>query len=85
MIAKNALKKLFGKEADHPLPPTTGSEDFSYYLAKCPGVFANIGTNTPDNRYHYPNHHPKFDFDERGMIVGASLHVQFAHDYLNQK
>lgn len=83
-IAKNSLITLFGKQADHPLPPTTGSEDFSYYLAKCPGAFANIGTNTPDNRYGYPNHHSKFDFDERGMIVGASLHVQFAYDYLTK-
>lgn len=84
-MAKNSLIKLFGPAAYRPQPPTTGSEDFAYYLSKCPGVFAFIGTNTPDNQYSYPNHHPKFDFDEQGMVIGACLHVQFAYDFLTEE
>ncbi len=58
-IAKNALLKLFGKEADHPLPPTTGSEDFSYYLAKCPEVLCQHRDKHPGQPLPLPEPPPE--------------------------
>ncbi|MDQ7783042.1 MAG: amidohydrolase [Desulfomonilaceae bacterium] len=48
--------------------PIMGGEDFAFYLAEIPGVFAFIG-NGEDS---YPLHHAAFDFNDDALPVGAS-------------
>ncbi|MCM3767373.1 M20 family metallopeptidase [Neobacillus niacini] len=50
--------------------PQMGGEDFAYYLEKVPGTFFFTGAK-PLNSEGYPHHHPKFDIDERGMLIAA--------------
>lgn len=50
--------------------PQMGGEDFAYYLEKIPGTFFYTGAK-PLNGEGYPHHHPKFDIDERGMLIAA--------------
>lgn len=50
-----------------PQPP---SEDFAYYLEKVPGCFFYVGA-APENGTAYPHHHPKFDIDEKSLIICA--------------
>ncbi|MEH7180817.1 M20 family metallopeptidase [Neobacillus vireti] len=51
--------------------PQMGGEDFSYYLKKVPGTFFFTGAKPPGKDSSYPHHHPKFDIDEKAMLIAA--------------
>lgn len=51
-------------------PPSTGGEDFGQYLLKIPGCFINVGCK-PNSGEMYMNHHPKFDINEKALVVAA--------------
>lgn len=47
-----------------------GGEDFAYYLQHVKGTFFFTGAK-PEGVQGYPHHHPKFDIDEKAMLVAA--------------
>jgi metal-dependent amidase/aminoacylase/carboxypeptidase family protein len=51
--------------------PHMGGEDFAYYLQKVPGTFFFTGARPQGAGPTYPHHHPKFDIDERAMLIAA--------------
>jgi amidohydrolase len=51
-------------------PPQPPSEDFAYYLEKTPGCFFYVGA-APESGEAYPHHHPKFNIDEKSLIISA--------------
>lgn len=51
--------------------PIMGGEDFSYYLQHVKGTFFFTGAMNPEWDTAYPHHHPKFDIDERSMLIAA--------------
>jgi len=51
--------------------PIMAGEDFSAYLKEKKGTFFFTGAAFPDREENYPHHHPKFDFDERAMLIAA--------------
>nr|WP_263314059.1 amidohydrolase [Mammaliicoccus sp. Marseille-Q6498] len=53
------------------IPQVTGSEDFAYYLQKFPGSFYIVGSKPEGMTEPYMNHHPKFDVNEKCMVVSA--------------
>jgi len=57
-----------------------GSEDFSCYQQKIPGLYVFFGAK-PDGEV-YPHHHPKFNIDENSMLNCAKFFAGFAVDYL---
>lgn len=50
-----------------PQPP---SEDFAYYLQEKPGCFFYVGAKPGGNQW-YPHHHPKFEIDEKSLLISA--------------
>ncbi|WP_342041555.1 M20 family metallopeptidase [Bacillus sp. OTU2372] len=48
-----------------------GGEDFAYYLEKVPGTFFFTGAKPIREEDGYPHHHPKFDIDEKAMLIAA--------------
>jgi len=60
--------------------PVMGSEDFSCYQQKVPGLYVFFGAK-PKGGF-YPHHHPKFDIDEGCMINCAKFFAGFAADFL---
>mgnify|MGYP003543400369 FL=1 len=48
----------------------TGAEDFGQYLLKIPGAFLNVGAR-PNQAEVFNNHHPKFDINEKALLVAA--------------
>jgi len=54
-------------------------EDFAYYLQEKPGCFIFVGASRGDGA-SVPHHHPRFDIDERAMLVAAKLLVAVADD-----
>lgn len=66
-----------------PSPLVTGSEDFSYYAQKVPGLFFFLGV-TPSRHMGQaaPNHSPEFVIDDQALIVGIKALSALTTDYL---
>ncbi|MFJ7649328.1 amidohydrolase [Lysinibacillus sp. NPDC097279] len=60
------------------IPATMGGEDFAYYLEEKPGTFFFTGAAPVE---YAPHHHPKFDIDEKGMLVAAKVMLNAALEY----
>jgi len=62
--------------------PLMGSEDFSFYLnAGVPGAALVLGGGIAGEEV-FPNHSPKFNWDEGAMKAGVAAFVSIARDYL---
>lgn len=61
---------------------TMGAEDMACFLEKTPGLFFFVGAANSDKDLHYPHHHPRFDFDEEALVIGASLLASAVSDYV---
>jgi amidohydrolase len=59
---------------------TCGAEDFSYFINEKPGAFFFVGAALPGECR--PHHKSVFDFDERCMLISASMFVQLIKDIL---
>ena len=68
LFLKAVAETIPGVEKVLETEPHMGGEDFGYYLEKVPGTFFFTGA-MPENPY--PHHHPKFDFDEKAMLIAA--------------
>lgn len=63
---RHALSQEFGDQcfASDILLPAMASEDFSYYLAACPGAFALIGANDGGAHHDASLHSGDYDFND---------------------
>ncbi len=78
------LKRTVGENSVILGRPVTGSEDFSFFQEKIPGLFYLLG-GTPkdkDASTAAPNHSPYFFVDEGALIVGVRTMASLAVDYL---
>lgn len=66
-------------------PLQMGGEDFAYYLQHVKGTFFFTGAKPAHSKDVYPHHHPKFDIDEKGMLIAAKTlckaTIQYQLDY----
>ena len=70
--------ETLGSENVLTINPVMGGEDFSYYLEKLPGAFIFVGIGNEDKGIIYPQHHPKFDMDEKALANGMEVMVRTA-------
>ena len=82
-IGQKSVEDLFGHKGLAHVEKTTGGEDFSFYTAEVPGVFAFVGSKNEDKVEYHPHHHPKFNIDEAALKVSAALYAKFALDFLS--
>lgn len=61
-----------------------GGEDFAYYLEKVPGAFIWLGAGNKEKGLTHLMHNPKFDFDEKALVIGTKFLVKLAIDFLEQ-
>jgi len=78
-----SLQKAAGADNVLIIAPHTGSEDFSFFQEKVPGLFFFVGACPPDvDPATAPSHHtPDFMIDERGMLTGIKAMLQLTLDY----
>ena len=63
----SVAKEAFGSNAiKTDIPPTMGSEDFSFMLEERPGAFINIGNGDSAGL-----HHPAYEFNDEAIPVGV--------------
>ncbi|MEP7289982.1 MAG: amidohydrolase [Chloroflexota bacterium] len=88
-ITSNArLRRAFGA-INQPQPltwkdqvRTMGAEDMAVFLKAIPGTFIFVGSANESRDLHYPHHHPRFDFDEAALPIGAGLLATAVADYV---
>jgi amidohydrolase len=61
---------------------TMAAEDVAYFLEQIPGTFFLVGSSNVERQLDYPHHHPRFDFDEAALMIGASLLVSAVAAYV---
>ncbi|WP_026575756.1 M20 family metallopeptidase [Bacillus sp. UNC438CL73TsuS30] len=69
----NLAETVPGVTAVREIEPLMGGEDFAYYLEHVKGAFFNTGGQSPEWSETYPHHHPKFNIDEKGMLIAAKV------------
>ncbi|WP_034948027.1 amidohydrolase [Erwinia oleae] len=84
LLAQSVIGDAFGEKALFAEKPTTGGEDFSFYLENIPGCFALLGCRNREKGSDRAHHHGAFNIDEDVMINGAELYAQYAWRYLEQ-
>lgn len=65
--------------------PSMGGEDFAYYLQHVKGTFFFTGAKPPKDEDAFSHHHPKFDIDEKAMLIAAKTLIKAAITYQGEK
>ena len=81
--AERALRQLLGEKSVFTSAElgggvaqrNGGSEDFAYISREVPSVMIALAAGNSDEGYAYPLHHPKVQFDERALVVGAAAYA----------
>jgi metal-dependent amidase/aminoacylase/carboxypeptidase family protein len=79
-----SLQKAAGAENVLLKPAKTGSEDFSFYAQKVPGLFFFIG-GLPvgkDPKTAAPHHTPEFFIDDNAFKTGVKAMCNLVFDYM---
>jgi amidohydrolase len=74
--------RFLGRDRVIHLPASMGSEDFSYFLERCPGAFVVIGCSDPDGGPAPMLHTPRFDICEEVLPLGVELLLRCAEAFL---
>ena len=83
-IAQKSVETIDSKDALTDFHLLMPSENYGLYIKKYPGLMAFIGGKNDQTGCHYAHHHPKFNIDEKAMVLGAALHAQYSIDFLKQ-
>jgi hippurate hydrolase len=81
-FARQVAEELVGAQrVVFPWGPTTGSEDFAYYLQHKPGCFLRLGNGESSPMVH----NAKYDFDDANLPVGAAYWTRLVERFLAQE
>ena len=86
-ICEEAIRKIFGEDGVYNADPTTGGEDFAYFINAAPdqlGAMALVGVRNEALGCDYEHHSPKFKVDESALLNAAALYCQVADDFNKQ-
>lgn len=67
------------------IEPQMSGEDFAYYLQQVKGCLFFTGAMPQTESEVYPHHHPKFDIDERALLIAAKTLGLAAITYNDQQ
>lgn len=84
-LIADLFKETFGEETVESTPLRMGGEDFAYFLEEKPGSFFFVNSGNKEKGIVYPHHHPKFDFDERALLLGGKCFLSIIDHYLVKK
>lgn len=72
IVADEARRVVGSSGVVDPGLQMTG-EDMAYFLKETPGCFFFVGSHDPSCKEEIPHHSPRFDIDERAMLIGVEL------------
>jgi amidohydrolase len=77
VVARAAGTVLDADQIHTDLPPSLGGEDFAYYALHRPACFYRIGQKD-GTKGGMPLHHPRYDFNDAILPVGAAIFAAIA-------
>ncbi len=80
-LTQQVATTLVGEDKVLPFVATMGAEDFAYMLQKRPGAYIALGAGKGDDTPGL--HHPKYDFNDDILPLGAAYWVRLADAFLN--
>ena len=83
-ICEGAIKTILGEDANYDFEPTTGGEDFAFFIDAAPeqmGAICLLGVRNEAEGCCYEHHSPKFKIDEAALVNAAALYCQVADDF----
>lgn len=84
-LAYMGAQKVFDENAFLEIPKMMLGEDFSVYQQRIPGAFAFIGAGNEEMGRAYPNHHEKFNIDERAVTNSVMMYLAYVQEYVNRR
>jgi hippurate hydrolase len=83
-LACNAARAVVGEQRVEHMPrPTMGGEDFSFMLNAKQGAYLMLGGGK--GRDDFMVHHPRYDFNDEILPIGASYWASLAEQLLPKK
>lgn len=81
-----ALQRVAGADNVSEVPRGMAYDDFSFFAKEVPGFFFNVGVapNRPRGEIA-PNHSPRFEVDEAGLVVGLRALMHATLDRMAEK
>lgn len=79
---EQVAQAVVGEENVKRMQSIMGGEDFAYYLQERPGTFFFVGGGNSDIDAVFPHHHPKFDVDEKAMLITGKCFITAVFNYL---
>ena len=83
-ICEGAIKTILGEDANYDFEPTTGGEDFAFFIDAAPeqmGAICLCGIRDEAKDCCHEHHSPKFKIDESALLNAACLYCQVAADF----
>ncbi len=78
------LQRVAGADKVIEVARATTYDDFSFFAQQVPGLYFNVGITPPDAPAMQvaPNHSPRFQLDEAGLLVGLRALLHVSVDYM---
>ena len=86
-VVEGAIRKVLGEDANFDFGPTTGGEDFAFFINEAPdqmGAVCLLGVRNEAIDCCHEHHSPKFKVDESAHLNAAALYCQVADDFNKQ-
>ena len=83
-VVEGAIRKVLGEDANFDFGPTTGGEDFAFFINEAPdqmGAVCLLGVRNEAIDCCHEHHSPKFKVDESALLNAAALYCQVADDF----
>ena len=69
------VRTSFGQTVSADPTPSTGGEDFTFFMREVPGFFYWLGVGSPGAETVHPWHSPHFLADQRAIAIGAGVYA----------
>ena len=71
-----AARRVVGEEKIRWMPPSMGSEDFSFFANERPSALIRFGCAKGKGKTAYGLHNPRFDMDESVLEIGCTVFLE---------
>ncbi|MET4247208.1 amidohydrolase [Bradyrhizobium sp. LA6.4] len=78
-VARVAMTVVGRDNVKPDIPPSMGSEDFSFMLQVKPGAYFRLGIGDVGGCFL---HNPRYDFNDEAIVIGSALFIGIAEDEL---
>jgi amidohydrolase len=83
-LARDTARQVFSDPGSIIDNQTMGSEDFSEFSERVPGVLMFLGTGNENIGSHFSHHHPRFNIDEDTLPLGVEMWVRSALNFFEK-